>query len=823
MLRNSSLKDATIRDFSGGLNVADADQGLSSRFQVVSDNVNVDIDNSLRPRYGHELDMDFSNGMGFQFISNGTASGLAVQYDTTINSKVIALTITGVSADAKTLYLDPQGLPPTINGIPTSELTGFKDFRRSGNTFYIVVRTAATSTGTINTVGMYIAAYYDYQGDIVEMAYLQGKIICFKETGVIIAYDPNTRDFSVIWSQTLAYAIAGNPLGWGTTKYVSYDTFKQTLICLNGRGNDKPLEISFTRSSGAIVQYLVDPATGSNASVPRADFVLAASNYVLLIATDNVGGSNPTTTYVDVSAANTSGVFVGNPNPDDATQFDAGRVSASTNPIISGAAVLRDRVVIMFFDTSIIGTLGRYEGANHKPDFKDQIVQHGALNHRVIKTLGSDLLMTDIFGVPQFSQSIQSGVYVPDRISYLIDPVLTRHLADLTEETLRFKVFAVFNIKDRQYMLFVPKFDSKSSIILSNNPLKTPSDLSGEKLLLIDYPNHRFEVGDYVNLFGALPFGVLDSNDVNGTKRVAAILDENTIAVEIDTPAIVTYTLTGGGDNVRCTPVNDETIGYVLSYNPSLKIRRWHRYKSLNFDCGTVDKEGRLFFAKGNKIFRMGTIQNPIYVDRKNDYDYNYWDYTKQYKKGEIVRIQTPPVGQEVSPPYQNPNYWKSYVATQDTNVYVPGESPTTFDTYLSAYPGHWEIYTGEDIEWVVETPWSDMKNRLNSKIGKLITVDAHGTDNLIIDLFADNVKENPLEIVNNLAPQISKQFTAKSGGGFGTSNPSYGGGIQTKQQLNHAFPFKGKLIKLRIRGSSRSKLKLIAVILHYILGSIYR
>ena len=58
-----NLSVASLRDFGGGWNVADAEYNLASRFLTVADNVTVGIDNAISPRAGYAYFLDFYDGV----------------------------------------------------------------------------------------------------------------------------------------------------------------------------------------------------------------------------------------------------------------------------------------------------------------------------------------------------------------------------------------------------------------------------------------------------------------------------------------------------------------------------------------------------------------------------------------------------------------------------------------------------------------------------------------------------------------------------------------------------------------------------------------
>ena len=790
-----SNKPVTIRNFSGGWNVADSEHNLASKYQVVSDNIFVGVNGAIQPRYGYRLLHDLKQGTETSYEVNVTVTP-------TNSSPIIQITWPSAVPFSNGNHIRfPTAV--VVAGLAAPLFGSYVVYNKSGSTFQIQARNNSTS-GTAVT-GVAISVIVDTHllgGTILEKAYFQDHILVFSDTGEIIKIS-EANVATRIWDTVIAQALSGNPIGWrqGANEQpltnISYDTWRQTLIVVNGRDNDKPIEIDLTRSPA--VQFLVDPATASNTYVYPADFVQSFASYILMYASNNPNaGLNLTLTLVDLSAKNTSGVFTGNPSPDDATQIDLGRLTNTIDPLIKGVGIIRNQVFVGFYDSGMLGKVGIYNGAIHEPDFSDQIPQHGTLNNRVIVNIGNDLLMCDYAGVPAFALSQASGVIVPSRLSQLIDPELNRHLARLSPTTTSQKVFAVYNIRERQYMLSVPKFDENSAFTGVNNPFFASPEFEGTNNLVVNQPAHGLSENDWVDISGAVDIGPIAAADVNGRRRVVGAIDENYFIIEIG-GLIPSEGFNGGGNVVQFAPVNDENIMYVFIYNQELRIRRWTRYRGLKFKASTVSKDGKIFFCTDSKIYRMGTGASPLYADAMEDYDERVWAAGKSY-----------PVGHRV---------------LDGTTVYVAQTAHVSAGASFAAAradnPLLWEVFTGYAIKWVAETPWSDYSDRMAVKVNSMMQFDVQDKGRFTFSVYVDNIYRDGLTLART--PAASVDFVGGNTGGFGSGAQSYGGGRRTKEQKIFNFPFRAKIAKLRMEGLSKEKLEINAISMMYQKGSVYR
>ncbi|MBU2051507.1 MAG: hypothetical protein KKH61_21360 [Gammaproteobacteria bacterium] len=789
------LEETTIADFGGGWNVADSDLNMSSRYQPVSENIIRGANGSFTPRWGTQLFCDMRVG------STAVLDLNPVAYSVTNTSAYITITKTAHGrADGDHLTITAASiLTSTLGGIPATSLLGtFGIVVIDADNFKFAVDTAATSTTTGNLNLGDAVTFDDYilAGNILHMQYFNRHMVVFDDIGEIAKVDDETGVATRIWSANHADTLTSGLvptracIGWSST------TFKSSIIACNGADRDKPIQID----EDFAVEFLIDKATLSNAHVPCADIVLGMQGYVIFGRTANGGGTNTGDPFVSLSALNTDGTFSGEASPQDAMDKDLSMITDTVNPIVIGAAPFRDKLFVAFYDRGMIGTLGIYSsGGDHEPDFSDTISEHGTVSHRTLVPLGNDIFMCDYAGVPSVSISSQSTAFIPVRVSELIGPEIQRHLANLSEQTLKEKAFAVFNKSDRQYMLFLPKYDD-ATLSAASNPFLFNDALKENDQALMIIPNHKLFTRSYITIAGATSIGTLDAGDINGSRLVVDIVDKDTILVQLGDHPIADTPTYGGGTSVTAVPINDETICYAFEYNKELKIRRWTRLRDLNFSCGASTQRGRLYFAKDGRIFRYGNNDEPLYADEISNYDERTWINSHAYTAGTRV--------------YDSSNL-RTYVARIGHTSAAAG----TFATERSTNLDLWEEYEGEPIVWELETPWSDLNKRGDNKLLKYVSHDTEGSGQFTFSVFTNQAYRDASSYA--LAPKREVQFTAGDAGGFGMTDPqSWSSGRRTREERLWPMPCKGKLLLLRYTGSTRAYTRIISTTLFYIPGS---
>lgn len=123
-----------------------------------------------------------------------------------------------------------------------------------------------------------------------------------------------------------------------------------------------------------------------------------------------------------------------------------------------------------------------------------------------------------------------------------------------------------------------------------------------------------------------------------------------------------------------------ETVGYIFTLIPSLKINAWAKFEGWNWSCGFRSALGRMFFFEDAKLFVASADEDPIYADFIDD----------------ILR----------------------------DDVEDPAE--------------------GKPISFAWEFPWADFDKRMNIKKLCYLSFDARGSGEFSAKVFVDNIYRDP-------------------------------------------------------------------------------
>lgn len=281
---------------------------------------------------------------------------------------------------------------------------------------------------------------------IINVFYYDTALVAVGSNGKIVAVKAN-QTLSLIWDSTIAAALPGAPQGWtNELEFCSGVEMQGKLIICNGI--DKPVWVT----PGYIVEYVNDPATGSNANVPICRYVISFGGYCIM------AGDPIDTSRVHYSHYRSPGTWFGDAAPNEATFLDTFNEVPVGSPVVRGLSYFRDRLVIGYERCNLIGTVGDHDtGGNHVPTVGDPIANYGLISHHTYQPIGDDLLFLDNVGVPGFRQSLLSSSIRPNRISQLIDPEIRAALGRVSsDQALLDRVFSIYNQREGQYMLFIP-------------------------------------------------------------------------------------------------------------------------------------------------------------------------------------------------------------------------------------------------------------------------------------------------------------------------------------------------------------------------------
>lgn len=786
------LKATTIRDFGGGLNVVDTELNLTGRYSPVFDNVIRYSDGSVGPRYGYEMWLKLANGIEVSdVLPVGTTIG------TTNASQILIVNWVAHPFNAvSSAHIRFTGMP-AINGVPATELNALHGVRSiNANSFAIVVRSLANATNNTNVAGQaFTRDTHALGGKIVEGLYFNNHLIVVSEIGEIVRVSAD-KVIQRIWSHSIAFGIGGSPLPWRATKTVAFDYWSGSVMLSNGI--DKPLVIDFSKPN--IVDYLTDPGNAnSNAAIPAFDICKSAFRYFV------VHDTNPTNanvrTQIRLSAKNAAMVFSGAPAAGDAVDIDIAKIISSADPTITGMALIKNTLMVITPTTSVLLTLGNYVGALHEPIPSDVMPGFGTSGPRSIVEVGNDVFMLDYAGVPSARLSQAQNTIVPARVSELIEPMMSAHFGRLSNTTMNEKAFGVFDIRNRSIHFYAPKYDETDLRILGSNPLAYTDVIASTDTMYLTVRNHSFEVGDVLRVAGATAVNPVPAAAINGDREIVGIIDTDNVLIRIGQVVPASGFEAGGGDAITVKPLNDETIGYIYHYVPSLRINSWSRFRNINLRAGCVSAEGRAFFFTDNQILRYGSVDEPVHGDMFGNFQV-LWANATLYAVGALVR---------------------DTVSGQSFECLVAHTSLAagSFAANREAEDTYWRLYRGIPIRMTWELPWADFDERQLVKSLRHIHFDAQGTAQFNVEAFTDYIyrrKDN-----GKLSPLRSIQFTGSDSGGYGAGMQPFGGGRRTREQLVWPLPVRYKILKLRMTSASTEQLRISAVSFLYHTGSLMR
>jgi hypothetical protein len=286
----------------------------------------------------------------------------------------------------------------------------------------------------------------EFLDEIINCEYYSGHIVAVGKNGKIVKIDASGNVYE-IWSDDWANNLKGSPNGWSTTTFVSFAVFNGDLIVCNGV--NKPVIIT----SSLNASYLKDLADDSNANTPVARFVFTRGRYLLMAGDTDIG----TEDRLYISNTDTSGTWFGDSGPNDAVNIDLGSRVPSGSFTIKGLGGFRDLLMIMFEDAVLPVTLGVFTDEVHTPTFGDAFDNVGSLSHRVIQTVGKDMIFVDVNGVSTIERALFTGSTTNQRASQLIDPEVQRAIGRVNSTVaLEDKTWSLWDSQNHNYMMFIP-------------------------------------------------------------------------------------------------------------------------------------------------------------------------------------------------------------------------------------------------------------------------------------------------------------------------------------------------------------------------------
>jgi len=242
---------------------------------------------------------------------------------------------------------------------------------------------------------------------------------------------------------------------WTATTFVSFSVFNSRLLIHNGVNKPLVIEGNINKTNYMLCIYSIDLGTGTNVNTPIGSIVASHAQYTLVAGIP----SAPSTLYI--SARGTSGTFLGDAAPNDAVAIDLGPRVALGSAVITGMVSYRDKLMVTFERGVLPMNLGVYTGtpvAVHTPSDDGFIEEYGCLAHRSLISVGDDTYFNDNIGINSITRIVLYNTLRPERISQLVDPLITAAIQPLSPAQISQYVFAVYDLRNKRYMLFVPVF-----------------------------------------------------------------------------------------------------------------------------------------------------------------------------------------------------------------------------------------------------------------------------------------------------------------------------------------------------------------------------
>jgi len=280
-------------------------------------------------------------------------------------------------------------------------------------------------------------------GDMIELIYFSRHLIAVTSEGEIAKVEYDTGSVTPIWNDAIAGALVGAPDGWTPGLAVgSIDSteFKGNLIICNGL--DKPLIIN----SDLEVDYLQDPALGTNIFTPIGRYCTTVSNYCV------IAGIEAEETDIYVSSQGTSGVWFGDADPNDAVVFSIASYVPQNSGRIIGLGSFRNYLLVAFEGSIVVVELGQYVADAHVPKVQDNIVSHGVVSHRTMISTRQDFVMADVLGWHSAFKN-NYGLIDTKPLSELINPSYIAAVP--TTDAGRVQSFSVRNGLEGRIMTFL--------------------------------------------------------------------------------------------------------------------------------------------------------------------------------------------------------------------------------------------------------------------------------------------------------------------------------------------------------------------------------
>ena len=469
------LKDTTIRDFSGGWNVIDNELTLDPKFSPVEDNVYRAQDGSKKVRQGTRLFAFTSVADDTEAHTFGSVSATIATTNTSAN---VVITLGASSPVTFNLgqRIQIAGITTTYGGIVPANINGNRVVIAANHTTGVYTVTAgAAATSTTGATALDATATFSRadtvtNSPVIGIHYFDTYLITVHASGEISRTDANGAT-ELIWDDDIASILSAS--GWsGSLTFASFAVFggpasgsaslsavPKLLVC---NGTDRSVVIDFTVSgaSNTFVLYNDTTLTASTsaahdspagvryiAAMPEFCVMAGIPGYESVLA---ISDQNSPFIWPDISGGTAYSMS------SIETVIDLARVINISDPTIRGITRFRDKLVVGFDNAVALVEFSIDSSGNAAHAVVEVIDGQGCIAHKSMISIGDDVYMTDIVGIPSLQQALYTGGVRTQRVSQLIDPEIQALIQELTIGEAEDFIFSVWNPLESQYMAFIP-------------------------------------------------------------------------------------------------------------------------------------------------------------------------------------------------------------------------------------------------------------------------------------------------------------------------------------------------------------------------------
>lgn len=253
--------------------------------------------------------------------------------------------------------------------------------------------------------------------------------------------------------------------------------------------------------------------------------------------------------------------------------------------------------------------------------------------------------------------------------------------------------------------------------------------------------------------------------------------------------------------------IHDSIYGktFVYTFDATLKVSAWSEFVGWQWTCGCQSSLGQVFYVRDSRVYMYGNLayDEEFFADYIDDRIGN-WANSAMYAAGDVLR---------------DTDLDSSWICLIPHAASVIG----TFVEDRADQPTFWEAYEGDAIDFLWEMPWVDAGQRQRIKKIGYISADTKGTAQFDFSIFVDFLHQDE-DGVQIYDPAIVLPFVGGDIRGFGgTPEQPFGGGRRSTDARLWQSPVKFKTAKFVISGSTRNRLRMIALTILYSQGSYQR